>query len=175
MSVRAVAIRSPPGTISSQLCSEDISARPESHFTAENPAGASNWLLMFSMKLAILLRLGDHRCLFWIGEKSAPALLALGHAVPGKHVDDLLAALADQCGPKDRPGGCRASPRSAASRSRTATAAPICALARSGRSAIHRSCPLTLICVNGWSPLLSSEQPQTKVVSTAILRRAARE
>src|SRR6202030_707218 len=51
-------------------------------------------------ELAILLRLGDHRDPFGIGEKSAPALLALGHAVPGEHVDDLLAALADQRGPK---------------------------------------------------------------------------
>jgi len=38
-------------------------------FTAENAAGATNWL-------AILLRLGDHRDRFGIGEKSAPALLA---------------------------------------------------------------------------------------------------
>src|SRR6266436_839792 len=49
-------------------------------------------------ELAILLRLGDHRDPFGIGEKSAPALLALGHAVPGEHVGDLLAALADQRG-----------------------------------------------------------------------------
>src|SRR5580704_18779414 len=51
-------------------------------------------------ELAILLRLGDHRDPFGIGEKSAPALLALGHAVPGEHVGDLLVALADQRGPK---------------------------------------------------------------------------
>src|SRR6266446_10710582 len=50
-------------------------------------------------ELAILLRLGDHRDPFGIGEKSAPALLALGHVVPGEHVGDLLAALADQRGP----------------------------------------------------------------------------
>src|SRR6266581_368438 len=51
-------------------------------------------------ELAIILRLGDHRDPFGIGEKSAPALLTLGHAVPGEHVGDLLAALADQRGPK---------------------------------------------------------------------------
>src|SRR5258708_18201730 len=51
-------------------------------------------------ELAILLGLGDHLGPFGIGEKSVPALLALGHAVPGKHVDDLLAALADQRGPE---------------------------------------------------------------------------
>src|SRR4051794_15809568 len=51
-------------------------------------------------ELAILLRPGDHRDPFGIGEKSAPALLTLGHAVPGEHVGDLLAALADQRRPK---------------------------------------------------------------------------
>src|SRR5580693_4974089 len=51
-------------------------------------------------ELAILLRLGDHRGPFGIGEKSAPALLTLGHAVPNEHVDDLLAAPTDQRGPK---------------------------------------------------------------------------
>src|SRR3984893_4596105 len=50
------------------------------------------------IRLALLF--GDHRDPFGIGEKSAPALLALGHAVPGEHVGDLLAALADQRGPK---------------------------------------------------------------------------
>src|SRR5204862_3305183 len=33
-------------------------------------------------------------------EKSPPALLSLGHAVPAEHVGDLLAALSNQCGPK---------------------------------------------------------------------------
>src|SRR5260370_29584912 len=51
-------------------------------------------------ELAILLRLGDHCDPFRIRKKSAPALLALGHAVPGKQVGDLLAALADHRGPK---------------------------------------------------------------------------
>jgi hypothetical protein len=33
-------------------------------------------------ELAIFLRVGDHRYPFGIGEKSAPAPLAVGHAVP---------------------------------------------------------------------------------------------
>src|SRR5580700_2732798 len=51
-------------------------------------------------ELAVLLGLGNHRDPFGIGKKGAPALLAFGHAVPREHVDDLLAALADQRGPK---------------------------------------------------------------------------
>src|SRR3954454_16890735 len=51
-------------------------------------------------ELSIFLRLRDHHCPFGMGEKSAPALLALGQTVPGKHVGNLLAALTDQRGPK---------------------------------------------------------------------------
>src|SRR5260221_11859521 len=54
-------------------------------------------------ELAILLRLGDHRDPFAIGEKSAPALLAPGHAVPAEHVGDPLAALPAPRGPKPGP------------------------------------------------------------------------
>ena len=58
-------------------------------------------------ELTILLRPGDHGDPFGIDEKCAPALLALGHAVPGEQVGDLLAALADQRGIRkglNRPG-----------------------------------------------------------------------
>src|SRR5712675_2846547 len=101
-------------------------------------------------ELAILLRLGDHRDPFGIGKKSAPALLALGHAVPGEHVGDLLAALADQRGPKPGLADVVLLPDPQRSRSRTATAAPACAPARSGRSAIRRSWPFTSSRVDGY-------------------------
>src|SRR5258708_1992381 len=47
-----------------------------------------------------LLLIPTHRAPFGIGKKSAPTLLALGQTVPGEHVGNLLAALADQRGPK---------------------------------------------------------------------------
>src|SRR5258707_3141310 len=43
-------------------------------------------------ELAILLRLGDHRDPFGIGETSAQALLALTQAFPAEHLCDLLPA-----------------------------------------------------------------------------------
>jgi hypothetical protein len=53
-----------------------------------------------------------------------------------------------------RPSGCRACPRSAASPSRTATAAPACAApARNGRAAIRRSWPFTSSRVDGYQPV----------------------
>src|SRR5712675_1465055 len=134
-------------------------------------------------ELSFLLRLGDHRDPFGIGEKSAPALLALGHALPGEHVGDLLGALADQRGPK--PGLADAvllpdpqclvleprqqrghAPRHAAVNPQFVDHGPS---PRTVWTDISRS-PSALI-----GGLHSSERPQTSVVSTAMFPCVARE
>src|ERR1700681_2932539 len=45
---------------------------------------------------AVLLALGEDRLPFGVGEECIPALLALSHTVPSKHIGELLVALADQ-------------------------------------------------------------------------------
>src|ERR1700730_12155621 len=90
----------PPGSVSSRLCNKGIMRAPRVSLHGRKRRWRQQLAADVLDELAILLRLGDHRDPFGIGEKSAPALLALGHAVPGEHVGDLLAALADQRGPK---------------------------------------------------------------------------
>src|SRR4051794_34662654 len=92
--------RSPPGSVSSRLCNKEIMRASRVSLHGRKRGWRQQLAADVLDELAILLRLGDYRDPFGIGEKSAPALLALGHAVPGEHVDDLLAALADQRGPK---------------------------------------------------------------------------
>src|ERR1700692_3923736 len=92
--------RSPPGSVSSQLCNKGIMRASRVSLHGRKRGWRQQLAADVLDELAILLRLGDHRDPFGVGVKSAPALLALGHAVPSEHVDDLLAALADQRGPK---------------------------------------------------------------------------
>lgn len=51
-------------------------------------------------KLAVLLALGSDCNPFRVRYERTPALLTLGHAVPGKHIGKLQVALADQRRPK---------------------------------------------------------------------------
>src|SRR5580704_8503111 len=92
--------RSPPGSVSSRLCNKGIMRASRVSLHGRKRGWRQQLVADVLDELAILLRLGDHRYPFGIGEKSAPALLALGHAVPGEHVGDLLAALAYQRGPE---------------------------------------------------------------------------
>src|SRR5207245_4084542 len=92
--------RSPPGSVSSRLCNKGIVRASRVSLHGRKRGWRQQLAADVLAELAILLRPGDHRDPFGIGEKSAPALLTLGHAVPGEHVGDLLAALADQRGPK---------------------------------------------------------------------------
>jgi hypothetical protein len=97
---KRTAIRSPPGSASSCLCNDVIMRASRVSLHGRKRGWCQQLAANVLDELAILLRLGDHCDPFGIGEKSTPALLALGHAVPGEHVGDLLAALADQRGPK---------------------------------------------------------------------------
>jgi hypothetical protein len=116
---------------------------PRSYFTEENPAGSSSWLLMscqsgpsFSVSATVASHSGSPRNAahsFWRSE----------------HVGELLGSSRRSASSQIRPGGCRASPRSAASRSRTATAAPACGPPRSGRRVIRRSWPFASSCMDG--------------------------
>src|SRR5882672_10723695 len=51
-------------------------------------------------QLTVLLRFGGGRDPFGIGEKGAPALLALGKALPCEQVGELMVALADERRPE---------------------------------------------------------------------------
>src|SRR6202051_4995950 len=92
--------RSPPGSVSSQLCNKGIMRASRVSLHGRKRGWRQQLAADVLDELAILLRLGDHCGPLGIGEKSAPALLPRGHAVAGEHVGDLLAALADQRGPK---------------------------------------------------------------------------
>src|SRR5439155_11141320 len=97
---RAYGHRSPPGSVNSRLCNKGIVRASRVSLHGRKRGWRQQLAADVLDQLAILLRPGDHRDPFGIGKKSAPALLTLGHAVPGEHVGDLLAALADQRGPK---------------------------------------------------------------------------
>src|SRR6202043_592883 len=92
--------RSSPGSVSSRFCNKEIMRGSRVSLHGRKPGWRQQLAADVLDELATFLRIGDHRDPFGIGEKSAPALLALGHAVPGEHVDDLVIALADQRGPK---------------------------------------------------------------------------
>src|SRR5258708_36601592 len=175
--IRRAALRRLPDCLSSRLCNKGTMRASRVPLHGRKRGWRQQLAADVLDELAILLRLGDHRDPFGIGEKSAPALFALGHAVPGEHVGDFLAALADRRGPKPGladavllpdPQGLVLEPRQQRRLApRHAAVDPQFVDHGPSPRAVWTDISQSLSARIGW--------PQTSVVSTAILPCVARE